>query len=113
MAGKGKERATLPESYVKNWNGKGKEDALSLLRQHAKVTMDPIKYGQDFCSCLYDLFQHSVKGNLEAEDVGALLGRLVSSQEFKSLPSVIADQLSVLGTEYHAVTLGINCVVLL
>ena len=34
-------------------------------------------------------------------------------QEFKSLPSVIADQLSVLGTEYHAVTLGINCVVLL
>jgi len=28
MAGKGsKERATLPESYVKNWNGKGKEDA--------------------------------------------------------------------------------------
>ena len=37
-------------------------------------------YLVDFCSCLYDLFQHSVKGNLEAEDVGALLGRLVSSQ---------------------------------
>ena len=34
----------------------------------------------DFCSCLYDLFQHSVRGNLEAEDVAALLGRLVSSQ---------------------------------
>ena len=34
----------------------------------------------DFCSCLYDLFQHSVKGNLEAEDVGTLLGRLVSGQ---------------------------------
>ena len=63
MAGKGKERATLPESYVKNWNGKGKEDAyvtllvrynsfnlflnrLTLLREHAKVTVDPLKYGQ-------------------------------------------------------------------
>ena len=34
----------------------------------------------DFCSCLYDLFQHSVKGNLEAEDVGTVLGRLVSGQ---------------------------------
>jgi len=63
MAGKGKERATLPESYIKNWNGKGKEDAyvaiipskgssicyfnrLTLLRQNAKVTVDPLKYGQ-------------------------------------------------------------------
>ncbi|XP_065885468.1 THO complex subunit 2-like isoform X2 [Dysidea avara] len=100
MAGKGsKERATLPESYVKNWNGKGKEDALTLLRQHAKIAVDPLKYGPDFCSCLYDLLQHSVKGSLEAEDVAALLGRLTSSQEFKSLPSVIADHLSVLDVE--------------
>ena len=34
----------------------------------------------DFCSCLYNLFQHSVRGNLEAEDVTALLSRLVSTQ---------------------------------
>ena len=43
-------------------------------------TIKELLYFLDFCSCLYDLFQHSVKGNLEAEDVAALIGRLVSNQ---------------------------------